>query len=193
LSRLRFLTLAVFIEIAAFVSGSSNACNQTAGSSPGWTIWGGINTDYGLYHDKISSSNFPFPPFSVGSESWVEIGAIFGNFTNPLATTRTVTSTTTAVSTSTITTATPSLSLNTATVTSYVSAAAQTQVSTTTQTTTQTLLGSSTAPPITLTAPASATSTFQTTSFALGALAVGFVSLLLALVVVVRRRSSKSS
>jgi YVTN family beta-propeller protein len=177
----------VFIEIAAFVSGGSNACNQTAGSSPGWTIWGGINTDYGLYNNKIPSSNFPFPPFSVSSENWVEIGAIFGNFTNPLTTTRTVTSTTIAVSTLTITTTTRSVM--TTTETSYVSAAAQTQVSTTTQT----LLVSSTAPAITVTASVSATSPLQTTSFALGGLAVGFISLLLALILVLRRQSSRLS
>jgi hypothetical protein len=71
----------IFVEFLSytFATGSQPTnCNQTAGSSAGWTIWGGVNSDYGLYNTAIGSSNFAFPSFTVIQTDWVDTGAIFG-------------------------------------------------------------------------------------------------------------------
>ena len=71
----------IFVEFLSFTEATSSQptnCNQSAGSSTGWTIWGGVNSDYGLYNTELTSSNFPYPPFTVTQTNWVDIGAVFG-------------------------------------------------------------------------------------------------------------------
>jgi YVTN family beta-propeller protein len=172
----------VFIGLLGF-SNLSDGCNQAAGSSSGWRIWGGINTDGGLYDTALPSSNFPFPPFTVAQEDWVEIGAIFGTFTPSVPRTITVTSTVTSTTTTTST----FVSAHFITTTS-----SQTVTSTQNFTTTLTSVSTST---ITATevsvAPVSSIS--QTVAFALGALVVASISSLVALGLVLRRQAPRSA
>lgn len=167
----------VFIEFATFtqiLGPTPNGCDQSGGSSQGWSIWGGINIDYGLYNTGLASSNFPYPPFSVDDESWVEVGAIFGTYSPPPLVTTTVTSTSTsfALVTSTLT----SKTTTTSTVTS-------TLVSTQTEQVLTTVSG----PSVTLTATSTLTRTesSQSTSSGPGFLASLQVLLAVALLIAV--------
>ena len=168
----------VFIQLLGF-SNLSDGCNQSAGSSSGWRIWGGINTDSGLYNTALPSSNFPFPAFTVGQEDWVEIGAIFGTFTAPVPRTITVTSTTTTTSTF---------------VSTHFITTTSSQTVTSTQNFTTTLTSAST---LTTTATETSVSTVssisQTVAFALGAIVVAFISSLVALALVLRKQAPRST
>ncbi len=71
----------IFVEFlgSARTFGSHvTSCDQSAGSTPGWTSWGGLNSGSGFYNTAISSTNFPYPPFTDSQTNWAEIGAIFG-------------------------------------------------------------------------------------------------------------------